>query len=62
MGEEKSLEETPTWAVALVCTVFVVASLLLERALNALGKVRRNLRSWYHNNQHNISNPTTTLW
>ena len=39
MIEEKSLEQTPTWAVALVCTVFVVASLLVERGLNKLGQV-----------------------
>ncbi|KAG0581803.1 hypothetical protein M758_3G010600 [Ceratodon purpureus] len=37
-GESKSLEQTPTWAVAVVCTVFVVASLLLERAIHRLGK------------------------
>jgi hypothetical protein len=36
---EKSLEQTPTWAVALVCTVFVVASLLVERGLHNLGQV-----------------------
>lgn len=37
--EQKSLEQTPTWAVATVCTVFVVASLLLERGIHALGRV-----------------------
>jgi mlo protein len=37
--EDRSLEQTPTWVVALVATVFVVASLLLERAIHRLGKV-----------------------
>lgn len=37
---QKSLEQTPTWAVFLVATVFVVASLLVERGLKFLGRVR----------------------
>jgi hypothetical protein len=50
--EQKSLEQTPTWAVATVCTVFVVASLLVERGINALGRVSdinftRNFRACY---------------
>ncbi|KAG0555430.1 hypothetical protein KC19_12G168400 [Ceratodon purpureus] len=47
---EKSLEQTPTWAVALVCTVFVVASLLVERGLHSLGQYfkRSNKRELYH--------------
>lgn len=35
--EQKSLEQTPTWAVAAVCTVFVVASLVVERLIKYLG-------------------------
>lgn len=38
--EEKSLEDTPTWAVAAVCAVFVVVSLMVERGLKYLGRVR----------------------
>ncbi len=38
--EERSLEQTPTWAVAAVATVFVLVSLLLERGLHRLGKVK----------------------
>ncbi len=38
--EERSLEQTPTWAVASVATVFVLVSLLLERGLHRLGKVK----------------------
>jgi mlo protein len=36
--EQKSLEQTPTWALATVATVFVVVSLLLERGINCLGR------------------------
>jgi hypothetical protein len=32
------LEQTTTWAVATVCTIFVVASLLVEAGINQLGK------------------------
>lgn len=40
---EKSLEQTPTWAVAAVCTVFVVCSLLVERGLFSFGRyLKRN--------------------
>ncbi|KAG0615345.1 hypothetical protein M758_5G033600 [Ceratodon purpureus] len=40
---EKSLEQTPTWAVATVCTVFVVCSLLVERGIFSLGRyLKRN--------------------
>lgn len=36
---EGSLKYTPTWAVAVVCTIFVTISLLLERGIHRLGKV-----------------------
>ncbi|EFJ26004.1 hypothetical protein SELMODRAFT_97970 [Selaginella moellendorffii] len=36
--EHSSLEQTPTWAVAGVCTVFVLLSLLLERGIHQCGK------------------------
>ncbi|KAL3688842.1 hypothetical protein R1sor_015151 [Riccia sorocarpa] len=32
-----ALEHTPTWAVGLVCVVFIVASLLMQRGLQKLG-------------------------
>ncbi|XP_074369488.1 MLO protein homolog 1-like [Apium graveolens] len=35
---ERSLKETPSWAVALVCTVFIVISILIEHAIHILGK------------------------
>ncbi|KAI3470261.1 hypothetical protein Pfo_026924 [Paulownia fortunei] len=37
-GEEVSLEYTPTWVVALVCTVIVAISLAAERVLHYTGK------------------------
>ncbi|XP_019157779.1 PREDICTED: MLO-like protein 1 [Ipomoea nil] len=37
-GEVTNLEQTPTWFVALVCTVIVAISLALERILHYLGK------------------------
>lgn len=43
-GEQKSLEQTPTWAVAAVCTVFVVASLLVERVLKYMGNYLRRTK------------------
>ncbi|KAJ7559109.1 hypothetical protein O6H91_04G070300 [Diphasiastrum complanatum] len=35
---EGSLEVSPTWAVAVVCSIFVILSLALERALHYAGK------------------------
>lgn len=35
-----TLEETPTWAVAAVCTLIVLVSLIVERLINLVGKVR----------------------
>lgn len=39
-GAAITLEYTPTWIVASVCSVIVVISLLFERMLHRLGKVR----------------------
>ena len=38
-AEESTLEYTPTWTVAVVCAIFVIVSLLLERGIHRLGKV-----------------------
>ncbi|KAF7829466.1 MLO protein-like protein 1-like [Senna tora] len=35
---ERSLKETPTWAVAVVCTVFVIVSILIEHGIHSLAK------------------------
>jgi hypothetical protein len=39
VGEEATLEFTPTWIVAAVCSLIVLISLLAERCLHYLGKV-----------------------
>nr|POE50184.1 mlo-like protein 2 [Quercus suber] len=36
---ERSVEHTPTWAVAVVCLVLVVISLFLEHIIHIIGKV-----------------------
>ncbi|EXB56292.1 MLO protein-1-like protein [Morus notabilis] len=38
---ERSLKETPTWAVALVCAVFVIVSVIIEYAIHSLGKIEK---------------------
>ncbi|XP_041023145.1 MLO-like protein 6 [Juglans microcarpa x Juglans regia] len=46
---ERSLEETPTWAVAVVCFVLVVVSILIEYVIHLLAKLltKRNKRALY---------------
>lgn len=39
-ASERSLEFSPTWALAAVATVFVVISYIVERLLHRLGHVR----------------------
>lgn len=39
-GTADTLEQTPTWVVAVVCTVIVFISLVVERSLHYLGKAR----------------------
>jgi mlo protein len=36
----RSLEETPTWAVAVVCFVMVLISIIIEHIIHLIGKVR----------------------
>lgn len=38
-GGGRSLEETPTWAVSLVCFVLVAISILIEHIIHLIGKV-----------------------
>jgi hypothetical protein len=40
-----TLEYTPTWVVAVVCSVIVLISLIVERTLHYLGKVTHHLPS-----------------
>ncbi|CAL5068032.1 unnamed protein product [Urochloa decumbens] len=44
MSDEATLEETPTWIVASVCSVIVLISLIFERALHRLGKALERRR------------------
>ena len=39
---DRSLKDTPTWAVALVCFVMVALSMLMEQGLHKLGHVRES--------------------
>jgi hypothetical protein len=39
-GNDRSLEQTPTWAVAVVCLAFVAISIIIERAIHHVGDVR----------------------
>lgn len=44
MGEgaepgERQLDQTPTWAVGLVCAVIVIISVCLEKVLHRIGHV-----------------------
>ncbi|KAH0464208.1 hypothetical protein IEQ34_006994 [Dendrobium chrysotoxum] len=47
--EELKLDRTPTWIVAVVCTVIICISLLFERFLHRLGKrfMRKNQKPLY---------------
>jgi mlo protein len=38
-GSTRELYETPTWAVALICAVMIIISLLLEMGLHHIGEV-----------------------
>lgn len=35
----RQLDQTPTWAVAGVCTIIIIISIALEKLLHKLGKV-----------------------
>ncbi|RWW00216.1 hypothetical protein GW17_00036822, partial [Ensete ventricosum] len=38
-GNSRELDQTPTWAVASVCAVIIVISIVLEKGLHRLGEV-----------------------
>ena len=38
-GNTRQLDQTPTWAVAAVCSVFILISIFLEKGLHVLGTV-----------------------
>lgn len=45
----RSLEETPTWAVAVVCFVMVLISIIIEHIIHLIGKwlKKRRKRALY---------------
>ncbi|KAK2366398.1 Seven transmembrane MLO family protein [Trifolium repens] len=47
--EERTLEKTPTWAVAVVCFVLLAISILIEHIIHAIGKwfKKRNKNALY---------------
>ncbi|XP_068642063.1 MLO-like protein 13 [Aristolochia californica] len=49
-SDSESVEYTPTWVVAVVCSVIVLISLLVERFLHRLGKVKSHFS--LHNCMH----------
>ncbi|XP_073112576.1 MLO-like protein 6 isoform X2 [Elaeis guineensis] len=48
-GGGRSLEETPTWAVAVVCFVLVIVSIIIEHFIHLIGKwlTKRHKRALY---------------
>nr|ALI93622.1 MLO11 [Vitis pseudoreticulata] len=48
-SKDRSLEQTPTWAVAVVCFVLVLISIIIEYTLHLIGKwlTKRNKRALY---------------
>nr|GLL32373.1 MLO-like protein 9 [Ipomoea trifida] len=48
-ASERSLDQTPTWAVALVCVVIIIISILLEKFLHSVGSTfeRKRKRALY---------------
>ena len=38
-GTIRSLQQTPTWAVAIVCLVFISISILIEHSIHLISKV-----------------------
>jgi mlo protein len=44
----RELDQTPTWAVAAVCAVIVVLSIILEEVLHMVGEV------WLLYSQYNL--------
>ncbi|PWA82787.1 seven transmembrane MLO family protein [Artemisia annua] len=43
-AQSRSLEYTPTWIVAVICSIIVLISLIAERGLHHLGKFLKRRR------------------
>ena len=39
-GPSRELDQTPTWAVAAVCAVIILISIILEKVLHMVGEVQ----------------------
>lgn len=39
-GKGRKVDQTATWAVAIVCAVIIIISLVWEKVLHRIGKVR----------------------
>lgn len=42
-GDVRTLDVTPTWAVAAVCAIIVIISILLEKLIHKIAKVHLHL-------------------
>ncbi|KAL0366505.1 UNVERIFIED_CONTAM: MLO-like protein 5 [Sesamum radiatum] len=40
LGASRQLDQTPTWAVALVCAIIVLISVILEKTIHKVGEIR----------------------
>lgn len=43
-GNSRELDQTPTWAVAAVCAVIILISIILEKVLHLVGEVMRKFK------------------
>lgn len=46
-SEGRSLEQTPTWAVATVCSLLIVISIVIEQIIHKIGQVRIHILFTY---------------
>lgn len=49
----RSLEQTPTWAVAIVCFVLVAISIVIEHVIHLIGEVKKIIKLHACNNKNN---------
>ena len=43
-SSSRKFDQTPTWAVAAVCTVFILISIALEKSLHKVGTVSPEMK------------------
>lgn len=49
-GDDRQLDVTPTWAVAAVCAVIVIISILLEKLIHKFATVPTYIYTYNHIN------------